>query len=79
MGLESGVAMSCGVGWRCDSDPEWLWCRPAAIALIQSLAWELPSAVGAALKKKKKKKAKKKLSFDIFMVCVYSVCVFMYV
>ena len=50
--------MSRGVGCRCGSDPKllWLWCRPAAAAQIQSLAWELPYAVGAALKKKKKKK-----------------------
>ena len=33
----------------------WLWCRPAAVALIQSLAWECPYATDAALKKKKKK------------------------
>ena len=33
-----------------------LWCsRPAAAALIWSLAWELPYAPGAALKRKKKK------------------------
>ena len=30
-----------------------LWCRPAAPALIQPLAWEHPHAVGAALKRKK--------------------------
>ena len=30
----------------------WLWCRPAAAALFLSLAWELPYARGAALKKK---------------------------
>ena len=49
--------MSCGVGRRCGSDPEllWLWHRPAATALIQSLAWELPYTAGAALKKKKEK------------------------
>ena len=34
----------------------WLWCRPAATALIQPLAWEPPNAVGAALKRKRKKK-----------------------
>ena len=34
----------------------WLWCRPAATALIRLLAWELPYAVGVALKSKKKKK-----------------------
>ena len=33
----------------------WLWCRLAAVALIQLLAWEGPYAVGAALKKQKKK------------------------
>ena len=36
--------------------------RLAAVALNQPLAWELPSAVVAALKKKKKKK-KKSLNF----------------
>ena len=31
-----GVALSCGVGHRCDSDAVllWLWCRLAAAALI---------------------------------------------
>jgi len=33
----------------------WLWCRPAAVALIQPLPWETPYAEGAALKSKKKK------------------------
>ena len=49
--------MSCGVAYRCGSDPEllwWLWWRPAAVAPIQLLAWEPPYATGAALKKKKK-------------------------
>ena len=32
-----------------------LWCRPAAIALIRPLAWDLPYIAGAALKKKKEK------------------------
>ena len=40
----------------------WLWCRPAAAAPIQPLAWELPYATGAALKKKKSKKQKKQCS-----------------
>ena len=30
----------------------WLWYRPASVAPIQPLAWELPYAAGAALKKK---------------------------
>ena len=36
----------------------WPWCRPAAVAPIWPLAWELPYAVGAALKRKRKKKNK---------------------
>ena len=57
--------MSCGVGHRCGSDPMllWLWCRPAAVAPIQPLAWELLHAEGVALKRQKKKekgKEKKK-------------------
>ena len=31
----------------------WLWVWLAAVAMIQPLAWELPYAVAAALKKKK--------------------------
>ena len=52
--------MSCGIGRRGGSDPTllWLWCRPAAAALIRPLAWELPDAMGAALKIKKRKKKK---------------------
>ena len=50
--------MSCGVCQRCGSDLVllWLWLWPAAVALIRSLAWEPPYAVGAALKIQKKKK-----------------------
>ena len=53
--------MSCVVGRRHGSDPVllWLWCRPAAIALIRPLAQEPPYAAGAALKSKKRKKNKK--------------------
>ena len=29
----------------------WLWCRPAAIALIHPLGWELLYAAGVALKR----------------------------
>ena len=43
--------MSCGVGCRRSLDPELLWCRPAAVALIQPLAWELPYASVVAPKK----------------------------
>ena len=52
--------MSCGVGHRHGSDPVllWLWCRPAAIAPIRPLAWELPYAAGVTLKRQKGKKKK---------------------
>ena len=54
--------MSCGVGPRCGLDLAllWLWCRPAAAALIQPLAWELPYAVGAALKSRRKEGRKER-------------------
>ena len=54
--------MSCGVGCRGVSDLAllWLWCRPAAAALIRPLAWESPYAVSAALKRHQDKKKKKK-------------------
>ena len=50
--------MSCGVGHRYGWDLAllWLWCRPAAVAPIEPLAWELQYATGMALKKKKKDK-----------------------
>ena len=32
----------------------WLWCRLAAAALIQPLAWEFPYAAGVIVKRKKK-------------------------
>mgnify|MGYP001375972963 CR=1 FL=1 len=37
----------------------WLWGRPAAVAPIRPLTWELPYAVSAALKSKKKEKKEK--------------------
>ena len=48
--------MNCGVGRRCGLDLAllWLWCRLAAVALIQPLAWELPWVAGVALKEEKK-------------------------
>ena len=55
--------MSCGIGHRRGSDLAllWLWCRPAAIAPIEPLAWEPPYAAGVALKgQKTKKKIRKK-------------------
>ena len=60
MGQGSGLAVSCGVGCKYVSDPAllWLWCRLAAIAPIQPLAWELPYTSGVALESKAKKKKK---------------------
>ena len=57
MSLGSGVALSRDVCHRWGSDPKllWLWCRPAAAAPIQPLAWEPPHATGAAVKKTKDK------------------------
>ena len=46
--------MSCGVGHRHSLDLAVLWCRPAAAALLQPLACELPSIVVVVLKRKKK-------------------------
>ena len=53
--------MTCGVDCRHSSDPAllWLWHRPAAVALIQPLAWEPPYAAGVALKSKKINKQNK--------------------
>ena len=47
----------CGVGRRSGSDTvlQSSWGRPAVTAPIQPLAWELPCATGAALKKRKTK------------------------
>ena len=68
MGQGSSIAVTCGVGHRCVSDPVllWLWYRSAAIALIRSLAWEPAHATGAALKRKKKEK-------EIDLVEIYTV------
>ena len=53
--------MSSGVGCRCASDPalQWLWRRPVATALIQSLTWEPPYATGVAQEMAKKRQKKK--------------------
>ena len=42
--------------WVKDLEWLWLWLWLAAAALSQPLAWELPYAQGAALKRQKKKK-----------------------
>ena len=50
----SVAAVSCGVGGRHNSGLAWLWRRLAAAVLIGPLAWELPHATGAAIKRQKK-------------------------
>ena len=51
--------MSYGVGCRHGVDLAllWLWSRPAVVAPIPPLAWELPYAVGVAIKNKNNNKA----------------------
>ena len=48
------VLLCGGVGCRCSSDLGltllWQWCRPVAVAQIWPLFWELPYAIGVALK-----------------------------
>ena len=51
MGLIPGFTQ-----WVKDLVFPWLWCRPAAAALIQPLAQELPYATDAAVKRIKKGK-----------------------
>jgi len=60
VGEGSSVAMSCGLGHRCGSDPTllWLWCRLVAAALMPPLAWELSYALGVALKRQQQQKLK---------------------
>ena len=49
----------------------WLWCRPAAVALIGPLAWEPPYAAGAALKRQKKKKKRLMVSTDYNLIVIF--------
>ena len=70
VGGGSSVALRCGGGGRHGLDPAllWLWCRPGTVALIPPLAWELPCATGAALKKKTKKNQR---IYESFLYKVY--------
>ena len=69
--------MSCGVGHRHGLDLEllWLWYRLAAVAPIRPLAWELPYAMGVALKIKRKKKRKKKKNLTQVKMSTSHCCV----
>ena len=65
--------MSYSIGSRQGLDLAllWLWHRPAAVALIRPLAWELPYAGGVALKGKKKKL--KKINSDAFFIKTWNI------
>ena len=49
----------CSLRYRLDATLLWLWCRLAAVAPIQPLAWEPPLAMGVVLKRQKQKNKKK--------------------
>ena len=51
--------------WIKEPKLPWLWCRPAAAALIQPLGWELRYAAGAALKSKTKQTNKNQKDMKI--------------
>ena len=55
LGIWCCCELWCREGRGCGWDPKllWLWHRPAVVAPIGPLAWELPYAMGVALKKKK--------------------------
>ena len=59
--------MNRAVGRRHGSDPMllWLWCRLAAAAPIQALAWELPYAIPVALKPKQTNKKPPNMSVNM--------------
>ena len=61
VGSIPGLAQWFGI-WCCHE----LWCRLAAAALIRPLAWELPHAMGADLKRPNKKRKKSYAEARIF-------------
>ena len=65
--------MSCGVGHRCNSDPVllWLWCRLAASALIQPLAWAPPYVMGVDLKKTKQTNKNRQPYYQEFLLWLW--------
>ena len=52
-GILHGHRLWCGHMYGSDLAMLWLWRRLAAAAPIQALAWELPCATGAAVKRQK--------------------------
>ena len=45
----------------------WLWCGPAATALIQPLTWELSYATGVALKRQNKQKPQQEKHLSVVL------------
>ena len=70
----SSIAVSCGVGRRCDSDPVllWLWQRQAAVAPNYpqpgNLNFHMPQVRTSKAKKKKKKQIDDKSTMSIMML-----------
>ena len=56
---EDAVLIPGLIQWVKDPVLPWLWCRLAEAAPIQPLAWKLPYAAGAALKRKEEEKRRK--------------------
>ena len=53
----------------------WPWCRLAAAAPIQHLAWELPYATGTTLKRQKKFSGKKKFNIELHIRANYQLSI----
>ena len=68
VGSGSGVAMNCGVGYRCGLDMMWLWHRLAAVAPVRTPSLGISICRGCSSKKQKRKRKhtnkKKKLKRD---------------
>ena len=73
--------MSCSVGHRCGFDPAllWFWCRPAATALIQPLAWELSYAAGGPKKTNNNNNSFTCFCFFFLMWQINCICGFHYI
>ena len=60
--IHEDEVLSLASQWVKDPGLLWLWCRPAATALTQPLAWELPYATVATLKRHTHTHTEKKVS-----------------
>ena len=71
------VWVNCGVGFRHGSNLAllWLWLWPAATVLTWLLAWELPYAAGAALKRPKANKNKKRNFIKLDIEGIYLILI----